>query len=159
MAISRSRMKQRSFPLDSEITRDEIQRITGATNSKVYYISQSSEYGFPPRLRIVNRCAVYDRAKVLQWINDNNLSDMAIKGSSNNKRKIIKQSFNQMAVCFLTKKRENEITRVPEDKTALVNRYKKPERKLIELNFTHSEVELSELDAFTVAHDVNHRYG
>jgi len=155
--VFRVKMEQKQFPLDSEIGREEIQQLTGASRGKVHQVSKNTQYGFPARKRLVNRCVVFDREEVLDWIAKNDLKNMVLRNRQNKKKKIAKVSFNEMAFNFLqTMPIKNDIKQ-PAGSRALVNKYKPVKRKVVELNDVHETTQLRKIDSFSAIHDFNHR--
>jgi len=97
----RAKMEQKVFMLPSEIGRPEIIRLTGASKAKIDYITKASRHGFPERTRLVNRCAVYDRTDVTEWLAKNDVSKIKILAYKTKERKPVSFDFNAMAKDFI----------------------------------------------------------
>jgi predicted DNA-binding transcriptional regulator AlpA len=61
------------------ITRKEIQELTGASEAKVFIVSNSKKWGFPRPVARGNRRQAYPRKEVLEWIEANDLKNMVLK--------------------------------------------------------------------------------
>jgi predicted DNA-binding transcriptional regulator AlpA len=151
-------MEQKQFMTNDEIGRDEIQQLTGATKSKVFAISKNTQYGFPKRKRLVNRCVVFDRNEVIEWISKNDLKTMVLKNRPYVKKSAKRKSFNKLEFDFLIREQIRPLNKIKKPAMhSLFNKYKPIKHKVVNLNDIHEQSDIRQIDNFAHVHDCNHK--
>jgi len=93
-------MEQKTFMLPTEIGKDEICLIAEIKKAKLNRLILAKQYNFPLSVRVVNRCIVFDRSEVIEWMKTNDMQKMRVV-SLMQRAEPVKNEFNNMVKLFL----------------------------------------------------------